>query len=1095
MSVKFSRLFITTLALLVVLSSQAPGAPHGGDRFSLAQPDGDRLDVLVWGDEFYQRVTSLDGYTLVRDSETRVICYARLDHSGSAFISTGIDARQAPPTGVMPGLELSKESRAAIAAENRRPFEAEAALLSDAKVDPVSTGEVLGLTIIIDFSDEPGTIPAAEIGRFLNETGYDGFGNNGSIRDYFLDVSGGLLDYTNEATTEYLRAPQPKSYYDDLLNGYLRSKELVRWGLETLDEEGLDFSRFDANNDGYIDAINVFYAGFPDQGWGSGLWPHCGPLHDFEADGVTTYRYQLTNVGDNPTISTFCHENGHMLMMWPDLYDYGFDSYGIGYYGLMCYRISRTNPVRPSAWCRVDAGWVEPELLTISQTGLVASHEQPNVFMIPSDEPNEYYLIENIFRAGRTVDIPDEGLAIWHIDEDKPNNNQNQQTPEAHFKVTLVQADGDWDLENENNAGDDTDLWGAPEFTEFSTRTNPSATWWDGSSALFTLWHFSEPGPVMTFDFITHEAQSPLVIAPVPGADEVKWHLTGPRDLNLEGYGEATIQVVDNGAYEVAWADLLGWGPPLQRRVGTVVSIGQPATLEGHFSHCPFAIEEIGEADGPTREVHLVDTLGDGELEILTRSEGTETWADVDGDGHLDVIVGGGALTDDRLFLCRQGVPLDEGFPIHDATLELMGISRHFSWCDFDLDGDLDLLVLVQSGPHLLYRLDTLNRQDGLTLTRLDLDFLDAGGVPTSASWCDFDRDGWPDCLVTHANAGPLIIRSTGDGGFRDASGMIWSSVTASDAAWGDLDGDLTWDLYVQRHEVGNELYLNYNNFVFNRIVRWPMNHGGPSQATAAADFNNDGHLDLYLARDGAYDAILFSLGDGTFERSPVSLVGTEGNCTSLAVGDLDDDGGVDVVIGRDGAHDLILHNQVLQRGHWLSVNLQAEGGHPVEGAYARVVAGGQAQVRRPVDGRLHVGLGEATEVDSLIVHWPDGAATVYLEPRIDLEQTLVRGRESRRIGNRLNATTELSRVYPNPFNPRTTLEYGIQHTGQVRLEIYDIRGRRVTSLINETLPPGLYTTTWEGTDDQGHRVPSGQYVARLSTVDGESTRSISLIK
>lgn len=534
MSAQPCRSIITTLALIMVLSSQALAAPHGGDRFSLAQPDGDRLAVLVWGDEFYQRVTSLDGFTLVRDPETKVICYARLDISGTAFVSTDVDARLAPPKGLLPGIELPKKARADIAAENRRPHEADAAMLADAKVDPVATGEVLGLTIIIDFSDEPGTIPAAEIERYLNQPGYDGFGNNGSIRDYFLDVSGGLLDYSNEVTTAYLRAPQPKSYYDDLYNGYSRTKELVLWGLEALDAEGLDYSRFDANDDGYIDAVNVFYAGFPDQGWSHGLWPHCGHLHDFETDGVSTFRYQLTNLGTELAISTFCHENGHMLMMWPDLYDYGFESRGIGYYGLMCSLADPANPVRPCAWCRMDAGWVEPELLTISQTGLVASHAQMNVFMISSDEPTEYYLVENLHQAGRGQALPDDGLAIWHIDHNGSNNNE-QQTPESHYLVTLVQADGRWDLEHKNNRGDDTDLWRAPEFMEFSVRTNPSSTWWDGSVALFSLLDFSEPGPVMTFNFMTHVAQSALTIAPEPAGDEVVWYLSGPRDLTLEG--------------------------------------------------------------------------------------------------------------------------------------------------------------------------------------------------------------------------------------------------------------------------------------------------------------------------------------------------------------------------------------------------------------------------------------------------------------------------------------------------------------------------------------------------------------------------------
>ncbi len=64
----------------------------------------------------------------------------------------------------------------------------------------------------------------------------------------------------------------------------------------------------------------------------------------FCADGVCTYRYQITNMGSALTLGTFCHENGHMLMGWPDLYDYGYDSTGAGVFCLMAYGGFALNP-------------------------------------------------------------------------------------------------------------------------------------------------------------------------------------------------------------------------------------------------------------------------------------------------------------------------------------------------------------------------------------------------------------------------------------------------------------------------------------------------------------------------------------------------------------------------------------------------------------------------------------------------------------------------------------------------------------------------------------------------------------------------------
>lgn len=83
-----------------------------------------------------------------------------------------------------------------------------------------------------------------------------------------------------------------------------------------------------------------------------------------------------------------------------------------------------------------------------------------------------------------------------------------------------------------------------------------------------------------------------------------------------------------------------------------------------------------------------------------------------------------------------------------------------------------------------------------------------------------------------------------------------------------------------------------------------------------------------------------------------------------------------------------------------------------------------------------------------------------------------------------------LHQNYPNPFNPTTTLAFELPVPGQVRLEIYDMIGRRVALLVNDNLPAGSYKHVWDAT-----RLSSGVYFARLITSDGIYTRKLTLIK
>jgi hypothetical protein len=72
--------------------------------------------------------------------------------------------------------------------------------------------------------------------------------------------------------------------------------------------------------------------------------------------------------------------------------------------------------------------------------------------------------------------------------------------------------------------------------------------------------------------------------------------------------------------------------------------------------------------------------------------------------------------------------------------------------------------------------------------------------------------------------------------------------------------------------------------------------------------------------------------------------------------------------------------------------------------------------------------------------------------------------------------------LWPNPFNPRVSLGFDLAAEDWVRIEVYDVQGRRVAALYDGIAPAGPFTATWDGRDQQGHAAPGGVYLFRLVT-------------
>ena len=417
--------------------------------------------------------------------------HLRVSSSGAMKIANASDLAQT----VEPRWKQRREEK-----KNLTMMKSDVGISSEPMSAP-TVGNYVGLCILIEFPDVPQTINRQEVIDFCNKTGYNGNGNNGSVKDYFLYNSRGRLTYTN-VVTQYYKATHNRAYYADETVSYgTRARQLIVEALNHLKAQGFNFNQLTADGSGYIYALNVFYAGARVNNWAKGIWPHQSSLTPYDAgNGKKFSDYQITNMGSNLTLRTFCHENGHMICSFPDLYDYasdGISSSGIGNFCLMCYGGNDLNPVQIGAYLKNEAGW--STRLTTINPGITASlNAANNEFYIHAKNATEYFIIENRQKTGRDSFLPDSGLAIWHIDEAGSNSNE-QMTAAKHYKCSLEQADNRFDLEKGVNHGDANDLFGAPGNTQFNDSSSPNSKWWDGSNSDLRISEISASSAIMSF--------------------------------------------------------------------------------------------------------------------------------------------------------------------------------------------------------------------------------------------------------------------------------------------------------------------------------------------------------------------------------------------------------------------------------------------------------------------------------------------------------------------------------------------------------------------------------------------------------------------
>ena len=418
------------------------------------------------------------------------------------------------------------------------------------------------------------------------------------------------------------------------------------------------------------------------------------------------------------------------------------------------------------------------------------------------------------------------------------------------------------------------------------------------------------------------------------------------------------------------------------------------------------------------------------------------SFADIDGDGDLDLFIGS-ISSDPSLLFSNNGdgtfsnITPGSGIDQLDAR---GNISSAFG--DYDLDGDLDLFVThwgttreQQDDTQHLWRNDSTDSQVLFTSVSIEAGIAVESIGPTpfgsalgpdvdysfSPVFADLNNDGYPDILYAgDFNTSRVFINSQ-DGTFvnrTDSDVIIDRNGMGQAVGDYDNDGDMDWfvsSIYSQpdangnrNFEVGNRLYRNDGNGVFEDVTdETGVMDGGWGWGSCFADFNADGLLDIYHTNgwiNGVTNAefsndtsrLFIANGEGQFTNQAAAAGVDDSDLgRGIVCADFDNDGDVDIFQAHQNPSNAgtLLRND-LNPQNYLTVRL--EGVAPnTEGFGSRITArvdGMSDQIREVTIGSnftsqnptwQYFGLGDANVVDQLRVVWLDGQETVLSDVNV----------------------------------------------------------------------------------------------------------------
>lgn len=508
---------------------QAFAVPADSKPITVTQPNGEEITLIMKGDEFINWAETLDGYTLLINSEF-YFCYAQVNPSGnlepSPFIATEIANR---PPEVSAWLQnINKNS---FYSDNQVYFYMQLREIYEIETERGGDRGTTGLNkipvILMEFPDRPFRKTKEDFNMLFNQISYYENGFKGSFRDFYLESSYNKLDVQCSIFGPYM-APKEATHY-----AYTTSQEVnpyyadfAKDAITAAYNDGVDFSVFTTDGGKQIEGVYAIYAGYDKSaGCSSCIWAHAQLSFSYSYKGFVFKRYaasselQNTSGSNISTIGTFCHEYGHVL----GALDYYDTNYGTGgqYDGTGDWDLQASGshndggkkPATPNPRSKVSTyKWANAIVLDSPQrcTIPVSRIYDHAFFRINTPNSQEYFIIENKKKSGFDAGIPGENLLIYKCTENYETSTpyrsnttswQRFYPVAANAKVKVPEA-GSNKQSQYGNINSSTCTWPQKNQTDFTNSSIPGMVTWEGEPVNKPIENIQVFDDYIVFDFM-----------------------------------------------------------------------------------------------------------------------------------------------------------------------------------------------------------------------------------------------------------------------------------------------------------------------------------------------------------------------------------------------------------------------------------------------------------------------------------------------------------------------------------------------------------------------------------------------------------------
>lgn len=499
---------------------------------TIRQPDGQLISILQQGDEWHHWVTDLEGRLLVQDDRGFYQIATDAQYKEwQAFYDSGEKKKLT---------YLEKRNNKRFQGVTRATANVTDTIATNHLSDFPTTGEIRSLVILVDFPDRSFQNESEDLNYyndFMMKKGFNDLNSYGSVHDYFVENSMGMFNPQFDVYGP-IRMSHEVAYYgkNNVLKNDIYPHEMVIEACSQLEDE-IDFSQYDNDGDGYVDVVQIIYAGPGENSTGEAndIWPHSYSViaaqgEDIKYDGKIIDNYVCINelfCGIKDGIGTFCHEFIHVLGL-PDVYDSKKNETINGDYDVMDSGLylggSENGPGREgrcpcalTAYERYELGWLTPDTLIANKYNGITHYRKDTIslgehlthiitvpYIVPYFAPDtlpclpttnkafilpvksetcdirngEYFILENRQKTRWDTNIPGHGLLIWHIDYIESLWKTNTvNTNLEHPCILLVKAD------NHLATASGDPFPGSRGITQYTATTSPAFLGWSQRGA------------------------------------------------------------------------------------------------------------------------------------------------------------------------------------------------------------------------------------------------------------------------------------------------------------------------------------------------------------------------------------------------------------------------------------------------------------------------------------------------------------------------------------------------------------------------------------------------------------------------------------